>query len=828
VIVRGPAGIGKTTTLDAIAQSADEYAVRRARGTPLEQGFALGVARQLLGLSEGGHAGDLPAVLHLLYLETADRASDGPLLLIVDDAHWADDLSLRFLAYLARRLEGLDVSLVVAVRTGDPGAEHEALVALGAEESTRTLTLGPLTPDEVAATFGHSADMAEAAHRATGGNPLLLAELFRTLDAQATPGDIARATVEHTVLQRLLPLGDAPRRFAEAAAVLGPGAPAHLAAKLAGLDEAAGAEARDALVRAEILDAERRLDFVHPLIAQAVTASLPPGRLAHDHGRAARLRDGAAAAAHLLEAEPAGDLWAVEVLREAARRALDDGGTTEASRLLRRALEEPPPPELRGVVLHEAGTAATRAGEADGTDLLRAALDHLATPEERVATYIELGLMLSIQGRWEEVEPLLPQLRVVADEATDPVTRAIAEARLAMIPMRHGRSVAEAIAWAQAFDRELEPRNPAERLLLGSLSEALLHAGAPAAEVVAAARAGIGDEAGYEEAIAWGMPLYPTLAMLVAVDAEEDLIEARLALALERAAERGSLVSRFLGVQLRSLLRVFQGRLADAEADLAEALALAEAGGRGYDTFQSAVARVEIALARDDLAAARQALADPVLARLTGDIAGWELRFRRAVVALAERDPRSALTEAEALRDEIDAAGSRIVPWGMWRLVAARAHRALGDEAKAGELAAEQLELARAFGAPATLGEALLLAAELAGDPLPLLDEAVSVTERSMRRLVHARARSSPRARRCGERTAVPTPASRSPPAASSRTRVGRRRSPIARARSSSPPAPARGASPAPAPTRSRRASAASHSSPRAARRTARSRRSCS
>jgi DNA-binding CsgD family transcriptional regulator len=75
-----------------------------------------------------------------------------------------------------------------------------------------------------------------------------------------------------------------------------------------------------------------------------------------------------------------------------------------------------------------------------------------------------------------------------------------------------------------------------------------------------------------------------------------------------------------------------------------------------------------------------------------------------------------------------------------WRVVAARAQRALGDLDAARALAAEQLGLGRDFGAARPLGEALLLSAELADAPIPLLEEAVEVLEASSARLVRARA----------------------------------------------------------------------------------------
>src|SRR5262249_24559726 len=142
LVVEGRAGIGKTSLLEAARRRADElgHESLHARGSELEADFAFGVVRQLFerpladadagereGLLGGPAATVRPlllgqpreasaddtsfAVLHGLYWLAAKLAASWPLLLAVDDAHWADEPSLRWLAYLAPRLEGLAVAL---------------------------------------------------------------------------------------------------------------------------------------------------------------------------------------------------------------------------------------------------------------------------------------------------------------------------------------------------------------------------------------------------------------------------------------------------------------------------------------------------------------------------------------------------------------------------------------------------------------------------------------------------------------------------------------------------------------------------------------------
>lgn len=158
-LVEGPAGIGKTRLLAELRQAAEEEGFRllSARGSELEREFPFGVVRQLLEpavadedvrarwLADAASSAesifgaadpDSPAVLtdasfaalHGLYWLTANAAADGPLILSVDDLHWCDRPSLRFLAYLARRLEDMPAAVGTTLRSTDPGTDP-ALIA---------------------------------------------------------------------------------------------------------------------------------------------------------------------------------------------------------------------------------------------------------------------------------------------------------------------------------------------------------------------------------------------------------------------------------------------------------------------------------------------------------------------------------------------------------------------------------------------------------------------------------------------------------------------------------------------------------------------------
>ena len=175
VLVEGPAGIGKTTLLRAACAlaSAGGPEVLTARGLALEGDFPYGIVRQLiepvLARRRPGRLGRAPgrrgrasrpgcstgprsrrpamtrryATMHGLYWLIANLAARRPLVIAVDDAHWADAPSLRWLAHLAARIEELPVALLLAARNA-PG-EPALLGELRACPACTPLRLGPLS-----------------------------------------------------------------------------------------------------------------------------------------------------------------------------------------------------------------------------------------------------------------------------------------------------------------------------------------------------------------------------------------------------------------------------------------------------------------------------------------------------------------------------------------------------------------------------------------------------------------------------------------------------------------------------------------------------------
>src|SRR5262249_40754939 len=189
-----------------------------------------------------------------------------------------------------------------------------------------------------------------ACHRATAGNPLLLGELLKTLEAEGVRPDAAHANVirdigpravSHTVLLRLARLSDDALAVARAIAVLGDGARLAVRAALAGLDEQRVADATRALVRAEILRAEPPLGFVHQLVRDAVYRELSPAERELQHERAAEVLTELGAppelvAAHLLGVPARANQKVAAALRTAGWAARLRGDSESAMSYLRR------------------------------------------------------------------------------------------------------------------------------------------------------------------------------------------------------------------------------------------------------------------------------------------------------------------------------------------------------------------------------------------------------------------------------------------------------------------------------------------------------------
>jgi DNA-binding NarL/FixJ family response regulator/TolA-binding protein len=785
VVVEGPAGIGKSSLLAAVRSGAGDMRVVWARGGELEREFPFGIARQLLepvlvganrderrallagaaALSErvlltpDGDEGTEPpfAALHGLYWLAVNLAGIQPLLAVVDDVHWADLASMRWLLYLARRLEGVPVALVLATRPARSGPARELLdqlVALpnldvfhpgGLSEravSELALELLPAEPD---------AAFVAASHRATGGNPFLLVELFGecgrrgiapSRENAALASQLSSQDVGRSVRARLRGLAPSCGALARAVAVLGDPVALALAARLAQLDEGAASAAADALADAAILEPGRPLMFVHPLVRSGVYGELSATQRAAEHGRAAGVLEAGGGAVdriaqHLIATTPRANPTTVETLRRAAAEASGRGAAEVAVTYLRRALEEPPAAELRPVLAYELGVATLRAGELEmAIERLREATRGLPRGRARARAANALGSALFLTRRPDEATA---ELTVAIDGLPDSereeglrlqATRLVA-ARGSIAAWRHLQASGDRFVVTGAT-----AQTNGERLQLAVAAFEAVRAGTAAEARELALRAleqgRLIDDPGPEYAGFW-----PSPSVLAFAHATEELTRV-CGDVIEWAQRHGSSTVFAMAAQLRAYGWWLRGALADAEADAASALehtALPGFPPWGY------AALVNVLLARGNAAEAEE-----VLQR-----AAYEPGSIRAVYYLQSRARvRAALRRPEEALDDLFACGRLEEEWelntpafGNWRADAAALLAGLDRRDEALELAREELARCRAYGAAGPLGAVLrtLGPLEERDAALGLLEEAVEVLASSSARLEEALAR---------------------------------------------------------------------------------------
>lgn len=789
VVIEGPIGIGKTTLL-GIAQALARkrgLIVLTARGSPLERDFSFGIVRDLferLALGEdegsatllagaaglakralsGGDGGDglaredvSHATLHGLYWLTMNIASRAPLLLSIDDCHWADAPSLRYLVHLGTRLEGLSALVLVALRSGDPPAESELirhLVALSTQEPIRPAALGLSAAAEVVrAQLGSAASdrFCLACHAATGGNPLLLSALVASIAAEGhAPTDEAAAGVAafgaegvaRVLWRRLagLPAGSEP--LLRALCILGADPPLRHVAALAGLQLEHAMEVVDALRAASILTAGGELDFAHPILRSAVSERIGLEERALAHARAGKLLAAEGAppdrlAVHFLHARPRADGAVVATLRSAAALAAERGAPETAAVYLRRALEEPPAPPLRGPLSLELGLAQLAARhDAEAIPRLVQAVAAIEPPERARAALLA-GRALGLVGRFEEAATVLES--ALAGGPPQNETEFLVEAELIANSWLLASRVPAALERVARFREEDAAPGAARDLMLVHRAVRELRDARPSAagwELLDRALAGGALLRQESVVVAWAMM---SLVWTDRLDEAEQISSA-----LIREGER--LGSAYLVAHLsfpRAFVANLRGQLREAEADarwgLEQKLARGVSEGRTWHLVPLVNALVD----QGDLEGAELALASARVPAAPSEQMGWAAVLEaRGRLRLAQGRPKEALADLLEAGRRWERFRWRHPGIMTWRSEAARALSRLGEGEEAARLADEQLELARATELDRPIGAAALAAGVVApqGRRLSLLQEAVGRLERTPAKLELARA----------------------------------------------------------------------------------------
>jgi ATP/maltotriose-dependent transcriptional regulator MalT len=311
--------------------AADEHAELARVFPSVEAGAAAATAE---APAEGERFRAHRAVRSLLEL----LAARSPVVLVVDDLHWADEASAELLAYLVRRPPRGPVVLALAHRPQLPEPLAAALAEAEREGRLTWLQPSPLSRAEAGELLtglpGLNAEGEEALHRASGGNPLYLRELSRAGAAPAAeigPGalDEVPAAVSAAIATELAALSDEELALVRAASALGDTFELDVAAETAGIERAAATRHIDALLADDLVrdtSVPRTFAFRHPIVRQAVYELCPVGRRLEAHAAAAdvlaaRGVTAAARARHVELSAAHADDAAIGVLKEAARDA---------------------------------------------------------------------------------------------------------------------------------------------------------------------------------------------------------------------------------------------------------------------------------------------------------------------------------------------------------------------------------------------------------------------------------------------------------------------------------------------------------------------------
>jgi len=312
VAVEATAGMGKSALLTEFCDGLDGGHRLLGSGDEVEATLRFGLLEQLLQ-TRPAWADPFNAGAALLQ-QVGRLPGDGPVVIVVDDAHWSDLWSLQALNFMVRRLRSDPVLLVLAYRPEQAFRLPVGLVQR-ADAADSRVPLGGLTGDEIqelasALGAGPLTDRAAARlHGHTGGNPLHLRALLRELrlaDLEALDRPLpAPRSFALLVINDLAGASTSARRVASAAAVLGDQASVSDILALAEIDRANAPDAFEELTRVGILRfpaGETQVRFVHPLVRAAIYDDLGPGMRCQLHERAAHLMSGLPALRHRVSA----------------------------------------------------------------------------------------------------------------------------------------------------------------------------------------------------------------------------------------------------------------------------------------------------------------------------------------------------------------------------------------------------------------------------------------------------------------------------------------------------------------------------------------------
>ncbi len=675
-----------------------------------------------------------------------------PLVVMLDDLHWADGASLELTSYLLRHPPRGAVMLAATLRSAQADRALMATMERAVKETevVHAIGLGPLTRAD-ARTLITSVDGAERdrIYEATGGNPFYLLQLALMSGDGEGPSasrgnDGVPEAISAAIIGELDAFSTTARRLAEAAAIAGDPFELDLAATAGCMSDSQALDALDELIGNDLVrpgEVPRRFHFRHPLVRRAVYESCAPGVRLATHARsadalAARGAPAAARAHHVEHAAHHGDLAAVAVLREAGEAAAHRAPLS-AARWFRTALgllPESAPPGARVELLMALARAQAATGRFE--DSRAALLEAIPlTPSDSTPPH------LSLVGACAGIEQLLghhdtARTRLIAALSGLP-SASSAHAVALMIQL----AVGEFYRMKYEAMREWGGR---ARTAAQELSDPPLTAASTA--VLAVAAAFLGDVPDAKSRSSEAAALVDTLAddeLGLRLDALANLATAELYLhRYEHAgehAQRGIVIARATGqgdispvlIPVLSNVLHMTGRIAQSADLLDEAVEAARLSGNAQALGWNLLSRAFTALAAGDLDIAIAAGRESV--EVTRDLDDT-LVSTYASVALASTLYESG-EAGRAIEILLSAAGGEELPRiaSGWKAnyfeLLTRCWLALGRPIEAEQAARRASAAAVELGLPLTEAMAHRAAAAVAlarGDPVTAADRALA------------------------------------------------------------------------------------------------------
>ncbi|HET9737723.1 MAG TPA: AAA family ATPase [Solirubrobacteraceae bacterium] len=603
VVVRGEAGVGKTSLLHYCARQASGFRVARIAGVESEMELPFAGLHQLctpmlghvgalpepqqtalrvaLGRSSGPPSDRFLIALAALSL-VSEVAAERPLLCLVDDAQWLDAASRQALGFVGRRLLAESVAIVFAARDPSEEGELAGLPELRleglADEDARAL-LATVIPGRL------DARVRDRLLAETRGNPLAILELPRELAAPQLPGLFAldgtqalRGRIEESFLRRLEGLPEAARLLLLVAAAEPVGDPLLVwrAAERLGIRPSAAADGEALVAIGE------RVAFQHPLVRSTVYRSASANARREVHLALAEVTDAEVDADrrawHLAAAAPGPDEQVAAELERSAGRAGARGGIAAAAAFLQRSVDLTRDPVRRVARALAAAQASLHAGAFASALGLAATAQEGATDELQGARAGLLrGQIAFASGVGSDAPPLLLE----AARRLEPLDPELARetyldawgAALFAGPLATDGGLLEVSLAAGSARPAAQPPRPAD-LLLDGLAALVTEGRAAAAPMLRRATSAFAaDDVSAEENLRWGW-LTTVPSNVLWDDRSWHAINVRQ---LEHARDAGALARLPIDLTASAILATWWGDFARAAEAIAETDAVTEA-----------------------------------------------------------------------------------------------------------------------------------------------------------------------------------------------------------------------------------------------------------